>query len=115
MGKTILRRFIELTMGSMQKHAWYPDEGCYVIWYGKHVEDVIMSDWSTTAPEEGSIQWKCVAAGNDIIMPGSAKDAQSIREAYRDGRLSEQDICECAGRVLSLVERLEKTRLRLRR
>ncbi len=33
-----------------------------------------MSDWNTTEPKDGSIPWKCTAAGNDIIMPGSEND-----------------------------------------
>ena len=70
-------------------------------------DGVIMSDWSTTAPEDGSIPWQCVAAGNDIIMPGSAKDAESIREAYHEGMLSGEEIRACAGRVLELVRRLK--------
>ena len=36
-------------------------------------DGVLMSDWSTTAPEDGSIPWKCIEAGNDLIMPGSEK------------------------------------------
>ena len=70
-------------------------------------DGVIMSDWSTTAPEDGSIPWKCVSAGNDIIMPGSTKDAENIREAYRDGKLSEMEIRDCAGRVLALIQKLK--------
>ena len=35
-------------------------------------DGVIMSDWNTTVPEDGSIPWVCVAAGNDIIMPGKS-------------------------------------------
>ena len=26
-----------------------------------------------TVPEDGSVAWKCAAAGNDIIMPGNAE------------------------------------------
>ena len=70
-------------------------------------DGAIMSDWSTTAPEDGSIPWKCVSAGNDIIMPGSPKDAENIREAYREGVLSEQEIRDCAGRVLALIQKLK--------
>ena len=70
-------------------------------------DGTIMSDWSTTAPEDGSIPWKCVSAGNDIIMPGSPKDAENIRAAYRDGLLSEQEIRDCAGRVLALIQKLK--------
>ena len=69
-------------------------------------EGVIMSDWNTTVPEDGSVPWKCVAAGNDIIMPGSPKDDRNIREAYADGLLSEEEIRSCAGRILSVIERL---------
>lgn len=67
---------------------------------------VIMSDWNTTVPEEGSIPWKCAAAGNDIIMPGNEEDDKNIREAYREGLLSEKEIRECAARILRLLEKL---------
>ncbi len=69
-------------------------------------EGVFISDWSTTAPEDGSVPWKCVAAGNDIIMPGSIKDDKNIREAYAQGKLPEKDIRECAWRVNALIEKL---------
>lgn len=69
-------------------------------------DGVIMSDWNTTVPEDGSIAWKCAAAGNDIIMPGNKEDAESIREAYRNGDLTEEDIRSCAGRILALIEKL---------
>lgn len=69
-------------------------------------EGVIMSDWNTTAPEGGSIPWMCVDAGNDIIMPGNPEDAENIRQAYEQGRLSEERIRDCAGRVLALIRRL---------
>ena len=67
---------------------------------------VIMSDWNTTVPEDGSIPWKCTAAGNDIIMPGNADDDRNIREAYARGDLSERSIRECAGRILSMIKKL---------
>lgn len=69
-------------------------------------EGVIMSDWSTTAGEGGSVPWKCIAAGNDIIMPGCIKDDEDIREAYAQGKLSEEEIRCCAGRVLALIQKL---------
>lgn len=69
---------------------------------------VIMSDWNTTVPEDGSIPWKCVAAGNDIIMPGNREDDENIREAYKTGKLSEEEIRECAGRILEMVNKLKK-------
>lgn len=70
-------------------------------------DGVIMSDWNTTVPEDGSIPWQCVAAGNDIIMPGNFKDAESIYKAYVQGKLSEEEIRICAGRVLEMISRLD--------
>lgn len=69
-------------------------------------EGVIMSDWNTTVPEDGSVPWQCVAAGNDIIMPGNQKDAANIREAYEQGKLSEEMIRCSAGRILKMIQRL---------
>ena len=67
---------------------------------------VIMSDWNTTVPEDGSVPWKCAAAGNDIIMPGNENDGEDIRRAYAQGRLSEKEIRSCAGRILAVIENL---------
>lgn len=69
-------------------------------------EGVIMSDWHTTAPEDGSIPWKCAAAGNDIIMPGCQKDDENIRKAYEREELSEEIIRNCAGRILWMIQKL---------
>lgn len=66
-------------------------------------DGVIMSDWNTTVPEDGSIPWKCIAAGNDIIMPGNPKDDENIRDAYRRGELSEELIRRSAERVWRMV------------
>lgn len=70
-------------------------------------DGVIMSDWNTTVPEDGSIPWQCIDAGNDMIMPGSQKDGQNIREALKQGLLSEEVLRNCAGRILALVRRLD--------
>ena len=69
-------------------------------------DGVIMSDWNTTVPEDGSIPWKCIAAGNDIIMPGNPEDDENIRRAYKEGTLPETAIRRSAGRVWKLVRRL---------
>lgn len=71
-------------------------------------EGVIMSDWNTTVPEDGSIPWKCADAGNDIIMPGNSDDDENIRQAYARGDLTEKKIRECAGRIISLVKQLSE-------
>lgn len=69
-------------------------------------EGVVMSDWNTTVPEDGSIPWKCAAAGNDIIMPGNPQDDTSIRQAYERGELSEREIRASGERVIQLVKKL---------
>ena len=68
-------------------------------------EGVIMTDWTTTFPFGGSEAWKCIAAGNDLIMPGCDEDLQNIREALADGRLSETDLRECAARIIDSILR----------
>lgn len=70
-------------------------------------QGVIMSDWNTTVPEDGSIPWKCTAAGNDIIMPGNPEDQVNIYEAYKAGLLSEEAIRSCAGRILSMIHKFQ--------
>lgn len=69
-------------------------------------EGIIMSDWNTTVPENGSVPWQCIAAGNDIIMPGNQKDDADIREAYEQGKLSEEMIRCSAGRILEVIRKL---------
>lgn len=66
---------------------------------------VFISDWNTTVPEDGSVPWKCIAAGNDIIMPGNTADSENIYRAYKDGKLAEEDIRNCAGRVTALIKK----------
>lgn len=67
---------------------------------------VFISDWFTTGPEDGSVPWKCTDAGNDIIMPGTLKDEENIREAYAQGKLSGEAIRSCAGRILAMIKNL---------
>lgn len=69
-------------------------------------DGVIMSDWNTTVPKDGSIPWKCAAAGNDIIMPGNPEDEENIRRAYENGELPEDTIRIAAGRILSMIYKM---------
>ena len=73
-------------------------------------DGAIMSDWNTTVPEDGSIPWKCAAAGNDIIMPGNPDDDKNIRQAYKEGKLTEEEIRSCAGHLVSMIHRLNENR-----
>ena len=67
---------------------------------------VIMSDWNTTVPEGGSVPWQCIAAGNDMIMPGNPEDDEDIRKAHERGKLSEEMIRRSAGRILRMIRQL---------
>lgn len=73
-------------------------------------DGLIMSDWNTTVPADGSEPWRCAAAGNDVIMPGNPHDDADIRAALADGRLAETDVCACAGRLIALTRRLTTNR-----
>ena len=70
-----------------------------------HFQGVIMTDWATTLDFGGADAAGCVAAGNDLIMPGATSDRENIEQAYAAGRLSEADIRSCAERVLNIVLR----------
>ena len=70
-------------------------------------DGIVMTDWTTTDPDGGSISWKCTQAGNDLIMPGSTRDDASIRSALASGKLSEREVRSCAGRIIALANRLK--------
>ncbi len=67
---------------------------------------IVMSDWNTTGPADGSIPWKCAMAGNDIIMPGNEEDMRNIEKAYKSGELTETVIRQCAGRIIDAALQL---------
>lgn len=75
---------------------------------------MVMTDWGTTSEftsSEGkkygpSRSESCIAAGNDLIMPGSQHDADSIRKAIQNGLLSEEDLTYCADNVFRVIQSL---------
>lgn len=66
-------------------------------------QGIIMTDWCTTFERGGSAAWKCIEAGNDLIMPGIESDAESIRNALADGTLSREDLKSCVRRMLTVI------------
>ena len=44
----------------------------------------IMTDWTTTNRKNGSSAAKCIAAGNDLVMPGTDNDCKEILEALHE-------------------------------
>ena len=73
-------------------------------------DGAIMSDWNTTVPEDGRTPWKCAAAGNDIIMPGNPDDDKNILQAYKEGKLTEEEIRSCAEHLITMISRLNQKR-----
>ena len=66
---------------------------------------IIMSDWTTTLPEAGSIPHLCIKAGNDLIMPGMKSDLEEIQQALEKGILLENEIRACAQRLINGILR----------
>lgn len=66
-------------------------------------QGIIMTDWNTTSPQGGSIAWKCIEAGNDLIMPGLLGNSENLRQALAEGSLSRQDLKDCVRRILTCV------------
>ncbi|MBQ3704922.1 MAG: glycoside hydrolase family 3 C-terminal domain-containing protein [Clostridia bacterium] len=68
---------------------------------------IIMTDWTTTNREGGSSAAKCIAAGNDLVMPGTESDIMEIVGAVRetgDLSLPEKDLDACCHRILSAID-----------
>ena len=62
-----------------------------------------MTDWCTTFPMGGSSSWKCIASGNDLIMPGYEGDVENIRKALEEGTLSREELKTCVRRLLTVI------------
>jgi len=66
-------------------------------------EGLIMTDWTTTLPECGSIPHLCAKAGNDLIMPGMQLDYDDMLRAYEAGELTDEEIRACAVRIINVI------------
>ncbi|MBR2764465.1 MAG: glycoside hydrolase family 3 C-terminal domain-containing protein [Blautia sp.] len=67
---------------------------------------VIMTDWTTTNQEGGSSAAKCIAAGNDLVMPGLHSDIQEIIDAVNrtgDQSLAMEVLDAAVCRILSVI------------
>ena len=63
----------------------------------------VMTDWTTTWHGDNCTATGCVAAGNDLIMPGHPDDMDDIRKSLKDGTLSRDDVLKCAYRVVRTI------------
>lgn len=62
-------------------------------------DGLVMTDWFATGKELGD-DAKAIAAGNDLIMPGSKGAKKRILEGVQEGTVLEEDIYRCAANVL---------------
>ena len=62
-------------------------------------EGVVMTDWYSTNPGQGD-NALCMAAGNDMIMPGTFFNKQQILMALASGKLRHKDLCRCCANVI---------------
>lgn len=62
-------------------------------------DGLVMTDWYATGKGLGS-DAKAIAAGNDLIMPGSKNAKKAILEGVKEGAVTEEDIRRCAANVL---------------
>lgn len=65
---------------------------------------VVMTDWFSTGADQGSAA-AAIAAGNDLIMPGSGRDKRSIRAGLRSGTVSQKALRTAAGNVIDAIRK----------
>ena len=63
---------------------------------------VVMTDWYSTNPGQGD-NALCMAAGNDLIMPGMWINKQQILLGLRSGKISKTDLRRCCGNVIRQI------------
>lgn len=75
---------------------------------------LVMTDWGATAgfgkPEnvkyDCATSEGCIAAGNDLIMPGSQRDVDAIVSAVENGTLPLANLQACAANLLQVMTRI---------
>lgn len=62
-------------------------------------DGLVMTDWFATGKKLAN-NARCIEAGNDLIMPGTADAEKEIYKAAECGVLAEEDVRRCAANVL---------------
>lgn len=63
---------------------------------------VVMTDWVSTGAGQGTAAG-AIAAGNDLIMPGSGHDKKNIRGGLRKGTVTMKELRTAAGNIIDAV------------
>ena len=67
---------------------------------------IIMTDWTTTNADGGSSAAKCIAAGNDLVMPGNRHRPPrnpGCAGVPKMTSILRKDLTACAQRILEMV------------
>lgn len=65
-------------------------------------DGVVMTDWYSTNPGQGD-NALCMAAGNDLIMPGTFINKQQILLGLQTGKITKKDLRRCCGNVIRQI------------
>lgn len=65
-------------------------------------DGVVMTDWYSTNPGQGS-NAACMAAGNDLIMPGGFYYKQEILAALAAGKITKSQLRRCCANVIKAI------------
>ena len=65
-------------------------------------DGVVMTDWFSTGGKKGDTA-ACMAAGNDLIMPGGATFKLEIMNGLRTGKLTKADLRRCCANVIRAI------------
>ena len=77
-------------------------------------EGLVMTDWLSTGGMGTGEKYGpatprgCIAAGNDLIMPGRREDFEDIMAALNEGALPRRDLLISASRVVALAKKKEE-------
>ena len=77
-------------------------------------EGIVMTDWLSTGgmgtgEKYGSATPRgCIAAENDLIMPGRVEDRSDIEAALKSGALTREQLERCADRIYRLAKAKEE-------
>lgn len=72
-------------------------------------QGIVMTDWTTTNAGHGASAAKCIASGNDIVMPGTPSDLEEINRALDsedDYSLPEEKLNACCLRLIKMFRSL---------
>ena len=65
-------------------------------------QGVVMTDWFSTGGGKGDTA-SCMAAGNDLIMPGGGSYKKEILKGIKTGAISVEDLRRCCGNVVKSI------------